>query len=168
MNLHRLHGHGYVVFTWLDHVWCAICMHIIILAHMDTILYLFIGYRENRVCHKRLVHATARNRTKVHVLCAYVVLRVSHNSSYIIFIMYCTTTSTAMSHLVYCSILNLIKTHNSESWGQEATCMHIFRPTWPLQWVIYMDDHSTIIKCCNLAAIAAISELLQTQHILTE
>ena len=31
------------------------------------------------------------------------------------------------------------------SW-KEAACMRIFRPTWPLQWVIYMDDSSKIWK----------------------
>ena len=29
-------------------------------------------------------------------------------------------------------------------------------------WVIYMDGSSKILKCYNLTAVAAISELLQT------
>ena len=34
--------------------------------------YSLIGYGRNRVCHKRLGNVLARNRTKVHVLCACV------------------------------------------------------------------------------------------------
>ena len=43
-----------------------------------------------------------------------------------------------------------IKTHGSESWGQEeAAYMHVFWPMWPLQWVIYTDGSSNIWKRCN-------------------
>ena len=38
----------------------------------------------------------------------------------------------------------------SESRGQEeAACMRVFRPTRPLQRVIYKDGNCKIIKCCN-------------------
>ena len=38
-----------------------------------------------------------------------------------------------------------IKTSGSESRGQEeAACMRVFRPTRPLQWVIYMDGSSKL------------------------
>ena len=48
-----------------------------------------------------------------------------------------------------------IKTHGSESWGQEeAACMRVFWPTQPLQWVIYTDGSSKILKRCNSATIA--------------
>ena len=51
----------------------------------------------------------------------------------------------------------------SELGGQEeAAYMCVFRLAQPLQWVIYMDSNSKILKYCNLAAIAAIIELLQT------
>ena len=49
-----------------------------------------------------------------------------------------------------------IKMSGSESQGQEEaayTC--IFRPTQPLQRVIYMDGSFTFLKCCSSAAIAA-------------
>ena len=46
-----------------------------------------------------------------------------------------------------------IKTHGSESWGQEeATCMHVFKSIWPLQWVIFMDASSkfkTLYLSCH-------------------
>ena len=46
----------------------------------------------------------------------------------------------------------MIKTHGSESRGQEeAACMRVFWPTRPLQWVIYTDGSSKILKCCNSA-----------------
>ena len=46
----------------------------------------------------------------------------------------------------------------SESQGQEeAACMHIIRPTRPLQRVIYMDASSKFLKSCGLAAITAIA-----------
>ena len=32
-----------------------------------------------------------------------------------------------------------IKMSGCELWGQEAACVHVFRPTQALQWVIYMD-----------------------------
>ena len=35
--------------------------------------------------------------------------------------------------------------------------MHIIRPTQPLQRVIYTDDSSKFLKCCDLAAITAIA-----------
>ena len=48
-----------------------------------------------------------------------------------------------------------IKTHGSESRGQEeAACMRVFWPTRPLQWVIYTDGSSKILKRCNSATIA--------------
>ena len=51
-----------------------------------------------------------------------------------------------------------IKTSGSESWGQEkAACIRIFRPMWPLQWVIYTDGRSKFLKCCSSAAITAIA-----------
>ena len=50
-----------------------------------------------------------------------------------------------------------IKTNGGESRGQEAAHARIFRPTRPLQWVIYMDGSSKILKCCISAAIAAIA-----------
>ena len=50
-----------------------------------------------------------------------------------------------------------IKTHGSESRGQEeAACMRVFWPTRPLQWVIYTDGSSKILKCCNSATIAVL------------
>ena len=46
-----------------------------------------------------------------------------------------------------------IKMSGSESWGQEEpACIHNFRPTWPLQWVIYMDGSSKVLKCCSSAS----------------
>ena len=52
----------------------------------------------------------------------------------------------------------LIETIGSESQGQEeAACMHIIRPTQPVQRVIYMDDSSKFLKCFGLAAITAIT-----------
>ena len=51
-----------------------------------------------------------------------------------------------------------IKMSGSESQGQEeAACMHIVRPTRPLQRVIYTDDRSKILKCCCSATITAIA-----------
>ena len=48
-----------------------------------------------------------------------------------------------------------IKTHGSESRGQEeAACTRVFWPTQPLQWVIYTDGSSQILKCYNSAIIA--------------
>ena len=56
-----------------------------------------------------------------------------------------------------------IKMSSSELWDQEeAAYMHIFGPTQTLLWTIYTDGSSKILKCCNLAVIAAITELLQT------
>ena len=41
-----------------------------------------------------------------------------------------------------------IKTHGSESRGQEeAACTWVFWPTRPLQWVVYTDGSSKILKC---------------------
>ena len=52
---------------------------------------------------------------------------------------------------------NYIKTHGSESLGQEeAACMHVFLPTRPLQRVIYTDGCSNFLKCCNSATIAVL------------
>ena len=49
----------------------------------------------------------------------------------------------------------IIKTHGSESRGQEeAACMRVFWPTRPLQWVIYTDGSSKILKRSNSATIA--------------
>ena len=43
-----------------------------------------------------------------------------------------------------------IKTHSDESRGQEeAACTRIFWPTQPLQWVIYMDGSSKLLKRYN-------------------
>ena len=51
-----------------------------------------------------------------------------------------------------------IKMSGSESQGhEEAACMHVFRPTRPLLWVIYMDDQSKFLKCCCSATITAIA-----------
>ena len=61
------------------------------------------------------------------------------------------------------TLFAIIKMSSSESWGQNyAACMHVFRPTQPLQWVIYMDNSSKLLKCCNITALAAITEFLQT------
>ena len=49
----------------------------------------------------------------------------------------------------------IIKTHSSESWGQEeAACTRVFWPMRLLQWVIYTDGSSKIWKRCNSATIA--------------
>ena len=55
-----------------------------------------------------------------------------------------------VSCTVHTYVCTFIKTHSGESWGQEeAACMHIFKPTWPLQWVIYTDGSSKIRKHCT-------------------
>ena len=51
---------------------------------------------------------------------------------------------------------------SSESRGQEAAYKHVFRPMRPLQRVIYMDGNSKILKCCNSAAIADITDLVHS------
>ena len=62
--------------------------------------------------------------------------------------------------------LNIIKTHGSESRGQEeAACMRVFWPTRPLQWVIYTDGSSKILKCCNSAIIAVLLTQLQSNWV---
>ena len=50
-----------------------------------------------------------------------------------------------------------IKTSGSESWGQEEGCTHVFKPTWTLQQVIYMDGSSKFLKYSGLATITAIA-----------
>ena len=47
---------------------------------------------------------------------------------------------------------------SNESQGQEeAVYMHVFRPTQPLQWVIYTDGSSKFLKFYSSAAITAIA-----------
>ena len=43
----------------------------------------------------------------------------------------------------YCRV---IKTHDSESWGQEEAASALFKTTQPLQWVIYIHSCSKIFK----------------------
>ena len=70
---------------------------------------------------------------------------------------------------VFAQTVTYIKMSNSESQGQEeAAWTHVFRPTRPLPWVIYTDGSSKTLKYFNLAAIAAITKLLQAYHALTE
>ena len=62
------------------------------------------------------------------------------------------------THHVSSKTLTGIKTSGSEPQGQEgAACVCFFRPTQPLQCVIYMDGSSKILKYCSSAAITAIT-----------
>ena len=46
----------------------------------------------------------------------------------------------------------------SESWGQEEVAhSYIFRPIWPLSWVIYTDGSSKLLKFCSSANVTAIA-----------
>ena len=47
---------------------------------------------------------------------------------------------------------------------KKASCMHIIRPKGSLKRVIYTDGSSNFLKCCGVAAIAAISLSLLQSH----
>ena len=62
-----------------------------------------------------------------------------------------------------------MKTHGSESQGQEAACLCLLKPMQLVQWVIYMHSSSKICEHCSQGAItyrawnnSQISDIFQT------